>query len=140
MRSERVIAGRASEEIFVLPAALDFNLLQREALGRAIAEARRDRPEIALHHDDVDPAHPLLVRGSCGSSGARHPADARSPQQVGLILAPSGHGDAGSRAKSYRLMRLIWEQLGIGAAEVGFIRHAQPFLASHAWRNARSVR
>ena len=25
-----------SREIFVLPAALDFNLLQREALGRAI--------------------------------------------------------------------------------------------------------
>ena len=56
------------------------------------------------------------------------PAETRSPQQVGLILAPSGHGDAASRANSYRLMRLIWEQLGLAAGEVGFIRHAQPFL------------
>jgi hypothetical protein len=50
-------------------------------------------------------------------------------QQVGLILAASGHGDAVSRANSYRLMRLIWEHLGLGAGEVGFVRHAQPFLA-----------
>jgi hypothetical protein len=26
-------------------------------------------------------------------------------------------------------MRLIWEQLGLGAGEVGFVRHSQPFLA-----------
>jgi hypothetical protein len=54
--------------------------------------------------------------------------DARSLQHVGLILAASGHGDAGSRANSYRLMRLVWEQLGLAAGEVGFVRHAQPFL------------
>ena len=35
----------ATGEIFVLPTALDFNLLQREALGRAIGEARRALPE-----------------------------------------------------------------------------------------------
>ena len=45
-----------------------------------------------------------------------------------MILAASGHGDAGSRANSYRLMRLLWEQLGLAAGEVGFVRHAQPFL------------
>jgi hypothetical protein len=26
-------------------------------------------------------------------------------------------------------MRLVWEQLGLGAGEVGFVRHSQPFLA-----------
>jgi hypothetical protein len=57
------------------------------------------------------------------------PSDVRSPQHIGLILAPSGHGDASSRANSYRLMRLVWEQLGLAAGEVGFVRHAQPFLA-----------
>ncbi len=56
------------------------------------------------------------------------PPDARSRQHIGLILAASGHGDAGSRANSYRLMRLVWEQLGLAAGEVGFLRHAQPFL------------
>ena len=49
-------------------------------------------------------------------------------QDIGLILAASGHGDAGSRANSYRLMRLVWEQLGLAAGEIGFVRHAQPFL------------
>jgi len=123
-----VIAGHPSSEIFVLPTALDFNLLQREALGRAIGEARRLRPEIALHHDDVDPTHPLVVQALADQVARAIPSEARSPQQVGLILAASGHGDAGSRANSYRLMRLVWEQLGLGAGEVGFIRHAQPFL------------
>jgi hypothetical protein len=44
-----------AREVFVLPVALDFNLLQREALGRAIGEARRANPQLTLHHDDLDP-------------------------------------------------------------------------------------
>ncbi len=112
-------AERDTREIFVLPVALDFDLLRREALGHAIGEARRAHPQIALHHDDVDPGHPLLVECLADQVG---PA-------TGLILASSGHGDAGSRAQSYRLMRLIWERLSLTAGEVGFVRHAQPFLA-----------
>jgi sirohydrochlorin ferrochelatase len=112
-------AEHDSREIFVLPVALDFDLLRREALGHAIGEARRAHPQIALHHDDVDPGHPLLVEALADQVG---PA-------TGLILASSGHGDAGSRAQSYRLMRLIWERLSLTAGEVGFVRHAQPFLA-----------
>jgi hypothetical protein len=49
---------------------------------------------------------------------------------MGVVLAASGCGDAGSRAQSYRLMRLIWERLGLSAGQVGFLRHAQPFLAA----------
>jgi len=122
-------AGRDAAEVFVLPVALDFNLLQREALGRALAEARREHPKIALHHDDLDPAHPLLVECLADRVARAIPPGARSLQQIGLILAASGHGDAGSRAQTYRLMRLIWERLGLAAGQVGFVRHAQPFLA-----------
>jgi sirohydrochlorin ferrochelatase len=116
-------------EIFVLPTALDFNLLQREALGQAIGEARRANPRLTILHDDVDPGHPLLVQALADQVARAIPPEARALQQIGLIFAASGHGDAAGRANSYRLMRLIWEQLGLGAGEVGFIRHALPFLA-----------
>jgi sirohydrochlorin ferrochelatase len=115
-------------EIFVLPTALDFNLLQREALGHAVVEARRAHPQLSIHHDDADPTHPLVVQALADQLARAIPENALSPQHAGVILAASGHGDAGSRANSYRLMRLIWEQLGLGAGEVGFVRHAQPFL------------
>jgi sirohydrochlorin ferrochelatase len=118
-----------AQEIFILPAALDFNLFQRETLGHAIGEARRAAPGIALHHDDLDLAHPLLVECLAEQVARVISHDARSLQQIGLILAASGHSDAGGRAQSYRLMRLVWEQLGVAAGEIGFVRHAQPFLA-----------
>jgi hypothetical protein len=122
-------ADHNAREIFVLPVALDFNLLQRETIGNTLAEARRNHPQITLHHDDLDPGHPLLVECLADQVARAIPAGARSLQQVGLIFAASGHGDAGSRAHTYQLMRLIWERLGLAAAEVGFVRHAQPFLA-----------
>lgn len=116
------------DELFILPVSLDFHLLQREALGQAIADLRRSNPQLAVHHDDADPTHPLVVQALADQVARAIPHEVRSPQQIGLILAASGHGDASSRAQSYRLMRLIWEQLGLGAGEVGFIRHSQPFL------------
>ena len=119
-------ATDGAEELFVLPAAFDLNLLQREALGRVLSEARRRHPHLALHHDDVDPGHSLVV-GAFADQISKALAS-RNPQHSGLILAPSGHGDASSRAQSYRLMRLIWERMGLAAAEVGFVRHTQPFL------------
>src|SRR5579863_4285534 len=116
-----------ANEIFVLPAALDFSLLQRETVGRFLAEARRLYPDAAVHHDDVDPGNPLLVE-CLADQVARAMTREDSPQRTGVILAASGHGDASSRAHSYRLMRLVWERLGLGAGEVGFLRHGQPFL------------
>ena len=62
----------------MLPTALDFNLLQREALGHAIGEARRAHPELTFHHDDVDPAHPLLVQ-ALADQVARAIPPSRSP-------------------------------------------------------------
>lgn len=117
------------QEIFVLPTALDFNLLQRETFGHAISEARRGNPQLIIHHDDVDSAHPLVVQALADQVARAIPDHVRSPRHIGLILAASGHSDTASRANTYRLMRLVWEQLGLGAGEVGFVRHSQPFLA-----------
>ena len=130
-------AARASQEIFVLPAALDFSLWQRDALGQALAEARREHPGVAIHHDDIDLGHPLLVRAFADQLALSIAPRDVPPQHCGLVLAPSGHGDPASRAQSYRLMRLLWEELALARAEVGFIRHAQPFLGAVLDRCAR---
>src|ERR1700693_468512 len=120
----------AGMETFVIPAALDFSLDQREALGRLLAEARRRHPDTVVHHDDVDPGHPLVVGAFADQIGRVIQAIGVPPQHCGLVLAASGHGDSASRAHSYRLARLVCEELGLARAEVGFIRHAQPFLAN----------
>lgn len=114
-------------ELFILPVSLDFHLLQREALGHAIADLRRSNSQLAVYHDDVDPAHPLLVEALAGQVSRCVPSG--GAPSTGLILAASGHGDSASRAQSYRLMRLIWERLSLAAGEVGFVKHPQPFLA-----------
>src|ERR1700688_2973603 len=38
-------------ETFVIPAALDFSLWERDALGQRIAEQRRNHPDTLLYHD-----------------------------------------------------------------------------------------
>ena len=116
------------QETFVIPAALDLNLCQRETLGRLVAEARRRHPDSVIHHDDIDPGHPLVVGAFADQVGRAIEAIRVPPQRCGLILASSGHGDSASRAHSYRFARLLWEELGLAQAEVGFVRHARPFL------------
>lgn len=121
-------AARKTNEVFVIPGTLDFSLWQRDALGQLLAEARREHAETVIHHDDVDLGHPLLV-SAFAEQVARSLAAATVPaQRCGLILAASGHGDPARRAQTYRFMRLLWEELGLARAEVGFIRHVQPFL------------
>jgi len=121
-------AIQSEREIFVLPAALDFCLWQREALGQVLAQARRRLPSAEIYHDDVDLAHPLLVETFASQAAAALASMGVPPQSAGLLLVSSGHGDPASRAQSYRLMRLIWEQIGFAQGEVGFVRNAQPFL------------
>jgi hypothetical protein len=121
------LSAQSEGETFVIPAALDFSLWERDSLGQRLAEERRKLPHAVIHHDDVDPGHPLVIE----ALGLQLMASLREtpPQKSGLILAASGHGDSGSRAQSYRLMRLLWEQLGFARGEVAFVRHSQPFLA-----------
>ena len=131
-------AARGEGEIFVLPAALDFSLWQREALGQILTEARRRHPSAEIQHDDVDLAHPLLIEAFASQAAGALAAMGVPPQGAGLLLVSSGHGDPASRAQSYRLMRLIWEQLGLAQGEVGFVRKAQPFLLHVLTRCASS--
>jgi len=121
------MSARPDGETFVIPAALDFSLWERDSLGQQLAVERRNLPNAVIHHDDVDPGHPLVVEAlGLQAAGALQETP---PQKSGLILAASGHGDSGSRAQTYRLMRLLWEQLGFARGEVAFVRHSQPFLA-----------
>jgi hypothetical protein len=116
------------DEVFVIPACLDFSVWERETLGNTLAEWRRSAEGLAVHADAVDLGHPLLVDCFADLVSSALADSSIPPRRVGLLLAASGHGDSASRAQTYRLMRLLWEQLGVGAADVGFIRNAQPFL------------
>jgi hypothetical protein len=131
------VSAQTGVETLVIPAALDFSLWERDLLGQRIAEERRTHPDNVVYHDDVDPGHPLVV-DALGFQAAQALGEI-PPQQCGLILAASGHGDPGSRAQSYRLMRLLWEQMGFARAEVGFLRHVQPFLGHVLERCARET-
>jgi sirohydrochlorin ferrochelatase len=115
-------------EIFVLPASLEWSVWQREAFGRTLGEFRRKHGNVTVFHDDVDPCHPLLVECFTETIAAELAGREIPPQRVGLLLMASGHGDSGSRGHSYQLMRLLWEQLSLGHADVAFLRHAQTFL------------
>ncbi len=131
------MSARTAGETLVIPAALDFSLWERDLLGERMAEERRGHANNVIYHDDVDPGHPLVV-DALGFQAAQALGEI-PPQRCGLILAASGHGDPGSRAQSYRLMRLLWEQTGFLRAEVGFLRHAQPFLGHVLERCARET-
>src|SRR5580704_9857827 len=91
------VSAQPDGETFVIPAALDFSLWERDSLGQQLAEERRNLPNAVIHHDDIDPGHPLVVQ-ALGMQAAMGLQEA-PPQKSGLIVAASGHGDAGSRAQ-----------------------------------------
>jgi len=121
------IAGGACD-IFVIPLVFELNVWQRTTLGEVLSEARRCKDPVSIHHDDVNPTHPLLVDCFAGQVLQALAQDGGATQRTGLLLVADGQGDATTRADSYRLMRLLWEQTGVDQAEVGFVRHPQPFL------------
>ena len=53
--------GDGASILFVLPAAFDLNIWQRTMLGEELGAARRRHAGVSIHHDSVDPTHPLLV-------------------------------------------------------------------------------
>ena len=136
-RTLREEAASGAREIFVLPASLDWNLWQREAFGQALTEFRREHSSSLVFHDDVDPCHPLLVECFADTVARALAGRPLPPQRAGLLLVASGHGDSGSRAQSFQLMRLVWEQLSLGRGEVAFLRHPQDFLGAALERCAR---
>ena len=119
---------QGASELFVLPVSFEPDIWQRALLGQTLAEARRFHPSVSIHHDDVDPSQALLV--DCFSSLVLREIEEQrlAPRQAGVLLVAGGRGDPEGRADSYRLMRLLWEQTSVGFAEVGFVRHAEPFL------------
>ena len=121
-------AAAGAAELFVLPAPLELNVWQRSALGEELVEARRRHPSVSLHHDAVDPSYPLLLDCFAGLALGLLRETGVAPQQAGLLLVAGGQGDPGTRADSYRLMRLLWEQTGVARADVGFVRDTKPFL------------
>ena len=106
----------------------ELNVWQRIALGAVLSKARRRKDSVSIHHDDVNPTHPLLVDCLAGEVLRGLAENVGAAQRSGLLLVADGQGDATTRADSYRLMRLLWEQTGVDQAEVGFVRHLQPFL------------
>lgn len=121
-------ATAGATELFVLPAVLELNIWQRSTIGEDLIEARRRHPAASIHHDSVDPCYPLLLDGFAGLALGCLREMGVAPQQAGLLLVANGQGDPGTRADSYRLMRLLWEQTGVARADVGFVRHTRPFL------------
>jgi len=126
----RVLETAAADAavLFVLPCAFELSLYQRTLLGEELSDARRRSPEIAIHHDAVEPAHPLLVECFCDQILQALALRRVPPQQAGVLLVADGQGDPATRADSYRLMRLLWEHGGLARGEVGFVGRAQPFL------------
>ena len=122
--------AQGASELFVLPLDFELNIWQRTLLGQALGEARRRHQAVPIYHDDINPAHPLLVDCLVDQVLSALATQSIAPSQTGLLLVANGHGDPGNRADSFRLMRLLWEQAGLGLGEVGFVRHEQPFLAS----------
>ena len=120
--------------LFVLPAVFELNIWQRTTLGEELASARRRHDGVAIHHDSVDPAHPLLVDCFTGQILRALEERGLAPRNVGIVLVADGQGEPSTRADSYRLMRLVWEQSGASRGEVGFLRHPQPFLPDNLKR------
>ena len=117
-----------TDEVFVLPASFDFSVFEKEQLGRILAEWRRTGQGIAVYADTADLGHPLPVKCFADMVSSALAGSQVAPLRLGLLLVASGHGDSGSRAQSYRLMRLLWEQLNMGRADVAFVRNARTFL------------
>ncbi|HET7238612.1 MAG TPA: hypothetical protein VFI76_06275 [Terrimicrobiaceae bacterium] len=128
---------QGATQVFVLPVGFEFNIWQRMVLGQTLSEARRLHPGVSMHHDDIDPTHPLLVDCLVDQVLKALSNPEMAPKQAGVLLVANGQGDAGNRADSYRLMRLLWEQAGFALGSVGFVRHDQPFLASALEQCAR---
>ena len=117
---------------------LDFSLIQKAQLAEITARARQEFfYHTTILYDDVDATHPLQIQAFVERLYQRLANAKIFPQRLGLLLIASGDGDSHGRAQSYRLMRLLWEELGCARGEVGFLRHTHPLLPEQFERCAR---
>ncbi|MBT4139586.1 MAG: hypothetical protein HOE48_16815 [Candidatus Latescibacteria bacterium] len=115
--------ANGANNVFVLPALLEFSIFQQQAFAECINQVRRNHTDKHIFYDAPDICHPLLFQAFIDRIGVHLQTQQIPPQQTGLLLVASGHGDPTSRAKSYQLMRLLWEHIGAQRAEVAFLRH-----------------
>ncbi len=118
------LVREGAQQLFVLPISFDFGMQHKQWLTEQARLMRRTHPELSLHYDAMQASHPLLLQAlvdSACKSLAR--MQLRAPSELGLLLIAKGTGDPDTRAESYRLMRLVWEQLGAARGEVAFVRH-----------------
>ncbi|OIQ50910.1 hypothetical protein BerOc1_02852 [Pseudodesulfovibrio hydrargyri] len=123
-------ASGEAEAVFMLPAEMHIDLFVKRALADAAVWARKKNHDARIFYDGVEPCHPLLL-ASLADAGRRAAMDlgVTGPGQFRLLLAASGDGDPEVRAESYKLMRLLWEEIGAATGEIGFVRHGNPMLA-----------
>jgi hypothetical protein len=131
-------AAGGGELAFLLPAILDFGLLQKQALVEVVREARRTHAGLSVHYDDPDVCHRLMVQAFVESVWEALAGTDVAPARLGVLVVASGQGDAANRAKTYQLMRLLWEQLAFADGEVAFVRHPRPSLPESLERCMRS--
>lgn len=116
-----------ARDLFVVPASLGLSFRAKLHLAETVQHARRTLPDAHVAFSDADPCHPLLVQAlvdrCCEALAAR--GGPAAPDRMGVLLVAAGDGDPEQRARSYQLMRLVWEQLGAARGDVAFLRHAR---------------
>jgi len=114
-----------ARHLFVVPAALGLDVRAREHLAESARAARRQLGDLQIAYGDPDPCHPLVVQALVDRCCEALAASGLRPDRLGVLLVAPGDGDPDSRARSYQLMRLLWEHLGTARGEVAFLRHAR---------------
>ena len=135
-----VLAHEAEAEpgdIFLIPAMLDFGLVQKARLTEIVAGIRLEYHQTAVTYDDVPFDRRPLTQAFSERIYQKLAASKLSPQRSGLLLLASGDGDSSGQAQSYQLMRLLFDQLGFARGEVAFLHHARPLFEEQLERCAR---
>ncbi len=109
------------DELFLLPFTSGFDLFRRQAFAESIARARRRSGNARIFCDEPDLCEPLPVRAFADSALAALDRAGVPPGEAHLVVVSGGQGDAADRARVYRLMRLIWEEVGAKKGDAAFL-------------------
>ena len=116
------------DELFLLPFTSGFDLFRRQAFSESVARARRRPGGARIFCDEPDLCEPLPVRAFADSALASLNRAGVPPGEAHLVVVSGGQGDAADRARVYRLMRLIWEEVGARKADAAFLYCDNPGL------------